>query len=185
MPLKLEYNDNSTIVQNQRNDIINDITQENNFIMPEKEIEEQDKCEVYKIDIISKSNDSMTENTYTSNNTLIETEETHNSDSNSEKGSEVYENRSEMTCRYCDIKFRSKVRLKKHEAKHKSGFKCHLCSKIYPTSRQLHNHLNIHSRKGSHLCQTCGKQFTLPENLARHQRIHLGVKPFKCDICGK
>lgn len=43
--------------------------------------------------------------------------------------SEVQENRSELTCQYCDMKFRSKVRLKKHETKHKIGFKCHICGK--------------------------------------------------------
>lgn len=47
------------------------------------------------------------------------------------KDSEPDENteRTEMTCRYCDMNFRSKVRLKKHELKHKNGFKCHICGK--------------------------------------------------------
>lgn len=96
-----------------------------------------------------------------------------------------HENKTEMSCSYCDIKFRSKIRLRKHEQKHKFGFKCHICGKDYPSSRQLYNHINIHSRKGSHLCQTCGKQFTLPENLVRHQRIHTGVRPYKCHLCTK
>lgn len=60
-----------------------------------------------------------------------------------------------------------------------------VAGKDYPTSRQLYNHINIHSRKGAHLCQTCGKQFTLPENLVRHQRIHTGVRPYKCHLCTK
>lgn len=32
-----------------------------------------------------------------------------------------------LQCRFCDMKFRYKVRLKKHELKHLRGLKCELC----------------------------------------------------------
>lgn len=48
--------------------------------------------------------------------------------------------RSEMVCRYCDMKFRSKIRLKKHELKHKNGFKCHICG---TNNKCLYNARNI------------------------------------------
>lgn len=37
----------------------------------------------------------------------------------------------QMQCKYCDLKFRYKVRLKNHEMKHLHGLKCHICSKYF------------------------------------------------------
>ncbi|GLV36318.1 uncharacterized protein CBL_08812 [Carabus blaptoides fortunei] len=164
VPLKIEH-DSSLTVQN----------------TPEDSNKTENPFEVKNKRLIKKGQKSVA----IKNESTIETEKSDSEQSDDEENGDENNTDVKLSCRFCDMKFRYKIRLKKHEQKHLHGLKCHICQKDFPTIKQLNNHINIHSRKGAHLCQTCGKQFTLPENLVRHQRIHAGVRPYKCHVCSK
>ena len=64
----------------------------------------------------------------------------------------------------------------------KRVFKCYLCEKRFPSTRELNKHF-----KKDHYgldCETCGREFNSPLSLKRHSYIH-GTLAFPCGYCNK
>jgi KRAB domain-containing zinc finger protein len=63
---------------------------------------------------------------------------------------------------------------------------CDICNKRFAKSRNLRQHITIHSKK-TFVCrfQDCGKQFKQLQHLKLHIRKHTGVRPYECKICNK
>ncbi|KAM5240497.1 zinc finger and BTB domain-containing protein 42 [Hipposideros larvatus] len=74
---------------------------------------------------------------------------------------------------------------------------CPLCSKLFPSARELQLHLSAHFRERDvaraqlspdgtvPTCPLCGKTFSCAYTLKRHERTHSGEKPYTCAQCGK
>lgn len=89
-------------------------------------------------------------------------------------------------CRSCDHKFRSRVKLSKHEKTH-DGIKlqCPLCDMQLATRVSLKSHLTIHTGELPYQCSECSERFRTSCSLRLHVLKHTGEKRFICDVCGK
>src|SRR6218665_888753 len=92
-------------------------------------------------------------------------------------------------CTICDIGFKLKVHLKKHNLyRHNSDYpcKCSVCGKRFKDSSAVRLHERIHSNERPFQCQ-CGKSFKTRENLwgHRHRRPCLKYTLEEGETCQK
>lgn len=101
-----------------------------------------------------------------------------------------------FVCEFCDKKFLSKRKWKKHILCHtKSGPQdreiiqaCSVCSETFSNSKNLQEHLkNVHNldEESKYNCDKCDKSFRLSRSLDIHLATHSNETPYLCDICGK
>lgn len=92
-----------------------------------------------------------------------------------------------LTCNWCEKKFETKSRLKRHKLrKHvRRELKCPQCSKVYHDIAILKQHIESFHQKIKHPCQQCNKVYAFRADLLGHIRaIHRGIKS-SCSYCGK
>lgn len=58
---------------------------------------------------------------------------------------------------------------------------CKICGVF---SKQLYQHIKVHSDVKPFECSICCKRFRLKHNLKMHMNIHIDSKPYQCDLCG-
>jgi len=99
-------------------------------------------------------------------------------------------------CNKCQIKFNSKILLRKHineehltdsknrKTKRKLQY-CPLCSKEYDYKKQLMDHIrSFHKKERNTQCTICKRKF-YHRDLKKHmQHVH-GEKKIACEVCGK
>ncbi|KAL7635158.1 UNVERIFIED_CONTAM: hypothetical protein RMT77_014144 [Armadillidium vulgare] len=89
-----------------------------------------------------------------------------------------------LSCRYCEFSFQSKVELKTHLKTHnKRKFKCAHCSYESNLKSNLKNHLLIHSNIKLFKCSHCPHETNHKGDLRKHMFTHTNVKLFKCSDC--
>ncbi|XP_045783162.1 zinc finger protein 879-like [Maniola jurtina] len=62
---------------------------------------------------------------------------------------------------------------------------CEKCGKVYPTSRRLIQHMQMHTGEKLYKCTICDKGFTTNMSLRIHEMRHSGKNSFQCDVCLK
>ena len=60
---------------------------------------------------------------------------------------------------------------------------CSYCNKKFLTGHRLKKHERFHTGEKPFHCSYCGKKFPHKSKLDRHERIHTGAKPFNCSKC--
>ncbi|XP_043936739.1 uncharacterized protein LOC122809357 isoform X2 [Protopterus annectens] len=95
-------------------------------------------------------------------------------------------------CGLCRRKFKTKLDLKQHRAKHvkinligEKVYECCVCMKTFIYTRSLQRHSLIHMGLKPFACSVCGKRFQESAGLERHYFIHVRQRPYKCSICHK
>merc|ERR1719319_1469772 len=99
-------------------------------------------------------------------------------------GSKLYD------CLKWGKQFKKKMSLNKHRiTKHHEDlpdvkkFTCQHCGKIFLDSRDLKQHLLVHTGEKPFVCDVCSKAFSTSANLKVHSTIHTGETRFKCSVC--
>ena len=94
-------------------------------------------------------------------------------------------------CNYCDKKFESQSRLRRHKIHYhseasKDKYYCDKCGLDFISRENLNTHKRLKHRKtGQHFCTKCNKEFDNGQLLNSHVRkLHPSTKP-KCNICEK
>nr|XP_034838875.1 zinc finger protein 879-like [Maniola hyperantus] len=62
---------------------------------------------------------------------------------------------------------------------------CEKCGKVFPTSRRLIQHMQMHTGEKLHRCKICDKGFTTNMSLRIHEMRHSGQNSYQCDVCLK
>ncbi|XP_013783207.1 zinc finger protein 883-like [Limulus polyphemus] len=94
-------------------------------------------------------------------------------------------------CEKCGRLFTSLKMLEGHKKKiHRNEtenqrFRCPHCKYSTNKTRDLRNHVAVHTNERPHQCNLCGKGFTEQSSLRKHAFTHTGEKPYVCDVCGK
>ncbi|XP_062550853.1 zinc finger and SCAN domain-containing protein 31-like isoform X2 [Armigeres subalbatus] len=60
---------------------------------------------------------------------------------------------------------------------------CDVCGKMYANSRQLHVHMNWHTKRIKYACQYCDKVFYIWKYRKIHERSHINSDAFSCKEC--
>lgn len=66
-----------------------------------------------------------------------------------------------------------------------NGHQCHVCGKVFVSTKGLVQHSIIHTDRKPFQCEICNKAFRFKSNLFEHRSIHSGEQPFVCPFCGK
>merc|ERR1719319_1829539 len=101
-------------------------------------------------------------------------------------GSKLYD------CLKWGKQFKKKMSLNKHRiTKHHEDlpdvktFSCDHCGKLFLDSRNLKQHVLVHTGEKPFVCDVCSKAFSTPANLKVHSTIHTGETRFKCSVCSQ
>ncbi|VDN02868.1 unnamed protein product [Thelazia callipaeda] len=102
------------------------------------------------------------------------------------------EKSQETRCPVCFFSFNSDTTLVTHLYNMASDplhslpiLACNHCTKTFPGSVGLADHLQSFHSSRTHACDVCDRRFKKPSDLVRHKRIHTGEKPFSCGICDR
>ncbi|KAL7630597.1 UNVERIFIED_CONTAM: hypothetical protein RMT77_019205 [Armadillidium vulgare] len=89
-----------------------------------------------------------------------------------------------LSCKYCDVSFKSKDELKTHLKTHsKRKFKCAHCSYECNARYILKSHMITHSNIKLYKCSDCSYECNYKGGLKTHLLKHTHVKLFKCSDC--
>lgn len=89
-------------------------------------------------------------------------------------------------CKVCGKEFKSKSGLQLHVLMHQDAeYKCDQCNMKYRTKNRLKRHYRVHTNDRPFNCDRCEKKFYTKYNLEVHSRIHSGIKPYTCQFCGQ
>lgn len=93
-------------------------------------------------------------------------------------------------CNQCDKIFKNRICFKRHLATHEPDYVpkeyvCEICSKVYPQSGALYNHMKRNHERKKYVCEICDKALSSSVSLIHHRRTHSGEKPYVCDTCGR
>ncbi|XP_022907032.2 zinc finger protein ZFP2-like [Onthophagus taurus] len=99
-----------------------------------------------------------------------------------------HEDKKPYECNICKKGCLTAESLKRHERIHdinniKKTHCCPICSKCFPYSSTLLEHMKNHTGHKPFLCTVCGKGFRQNSSLGIHMRSHNGIRPYKCEIC--
>uniref|UniRef100_A0A182RBR3 C2H2-type domain-containing protein n=1 Tax=Anopheles funestus TaxID=62324 RepID=A0A182RBR3_ANOFN len=67
----------------------------------------------------------------------------------------------------------------------KSAITCAFCDKTFKFQATLRQHEKVHYGIKQHECETCHRRFLHKSTLKCHLRVHTGEKPYKCPHCPK
>lgn len=98
------------------------------------------------------------------------------------------ENIELFKCSICNIKLKSKIKLKSHIAKHigdKKPYDCELCGKKYAAVVKYKNHMRTHTGERPFACTFCSRSFSSQANMKQHELIHQDIYPHRCTICDR
>lgn len=86
----------------------------------------------------------------------------------------------QFVCKWCDKKFNSQLRLKKHRKSHRTelGSHCKICGKDFGSQFEYEEHMNEHPQ-----CNTCEQNLKSDLHLTRHRISHIGENSFECFEC--
>lgn len=94
------------------------------------------------------------------------------------------EKEAPLSCSPCGLTFKDVAEHEVHQLIHQPGpFNCPLCSKVFPTTPELNEHLRSHQGESHYLCMDCGLGFASEAVLLNHRRTHLSDPLFSCE-CG-
>ncbi|XP_074507358.1 uncharacterized protein LOC141777205 [Sebastes fasciatus] len=100
--------------------------------------------------------------------------------------SRIHNENHEYRCKFCYLKFKTKVDKVTHEQIHViqgKPYKCPDCPESFPTNKLRRIHLEDHRGPQQLKCHICEIEFTQTGHLQRHLAVHTGVRPFKCSEC--
>lgn len=83
-----------------------------------------------------------------------------------------------ISCKTCQVRFKSKDQFSKHECKE---FFCNRC-KTYFKDRPLYDEHMIENHSSTDTCQFCDKKFTTTSSLLSHLKTHTTIN-FTCEKC--
>lgn len=92
------------------------------------------------------------------------------------------------TCSLCNKTFAHNSGYKNHMRTHSNErpYVCHICDIGFKEKYHLKKHnLFIHSNELPEKCRVCGKRFKDSTAVRAHERIHSDARPFACRQCGK
>jgi len=95
-----------------------------------------------------------------------------------------------LTCTYCDKKFKAFSDLQRHIIQHtgERTWQCEVCAKSFGRKDGLTRHMLTHSdsqNKEIHICNICGKEMTSSRSRNIHEMSHLGQFLYHCEECNK
>ncbi|KAM4014918.1 zinc finger protein 574-like isoform 1-T2 [Anomaloglossus baeobatrachus] len=94
------------------------------------------------------------------------------------------EEEAPLCCSSCGMNFKSVTEFEAHQLLHQTcPFNCPLCSKVFPTSPELDEHLQSHQGESHYLCVDCGLGFASETILLNHRKTHLSDPLYSCE-CG-
>ncbi|CAG2058550.1 unnamed protein product [Timema podura] len=90
-------------------------------------------------------------------------------------------------CELCGKKFVSLENLGVHKYSHLDRaimkMKCQFCERKFATRQRLKKHIRTHSGERPHLCEVCCRGFSSKSHLERHKLTHTEEKRFYCNYC--
>nr|CAD7430695.1 unnamed protein product [Timema monikensis] len=90
-------------------------------------------------------------------------------------------------CELCGKKFVSLENLGVHKYSHLDRaimkMKCQFCEQKFATRQRLKKHIRTHSGERPHLCEVCCRGFSSKSHLERHKLTHTEEKRFYCNYC--
>ncbi|XP_069669983.1 uncharacterized protein [Periplaneta americana] len=169
--MKCETEEESCDLDAVKNELILEVTEEENEILSNSITENLEKTDSSEFNGIACDEDRLTHTSSYRLDGSITVEISHNS----------------LKCNICNKVFVTPQTLKRHLLIHtfKKSLKCDVCGKGFSVLAYLIKHSRIHTGERPYKCNVCGKFFSRSGNLKQHGFIHTGERPYKCGECGK
>ena len=103
---------------------------------------------------------------------------------NDEEHQKLNKRKKVYVCQNCGTKYFNLQYYRRHTTNCEAKRSCNICSQLFPTTKDLHNHKRIHLSK-EYQCKKCNKKFKRSDSLQHHvDAVHNKIV-YTCNKCNK